>query len=101
MFTMQVGYSVRDYAAWKELFDKDPVGRAASGARSYRIFRDSDDENYVVVHLDFDTRDAAASFLEKLRSQVFNNPDAMATIIDGPPSVRILEEAASERLSAG
>ncbi|MFD1211580.1 hypothetical protein ACFQ36_05945 [Arthrobacter sp. GCM10027362] len=100
MFTLQVGYPVRNYDEWMELFDKDPIGRAASGARSYRAFRDAEDRNYVVVHLDFDTKDDAAAFLERLRSLVWNNPDVMAPLLAGSPTARILEEVVGEVLAA-
>ncbi|MFD1212552.1 putative quinol monooxygenase [Arthrobacter sp. GCM10027362] len=101
MFTLQAGYQVRDYAEWKRMFDRDPAGRAASGARSFRVFRDADDGNYVVVHLDFDTRDAANAFLERLRSQVWNDPDVMEPLLLGTPTARILEQVAGEVLATG
>ena len=49
MFTLQIGYQLRDYGAWKKVFDNDPAGRAASGARSVRVFRDAEDQNSVAV----------------------------------------------------
>jgi hypothetical protein len=101
MFTLQVGYPVRDYDAWKQVFDKDPAGRAASGARSVRVFRDTDDGNNVAVHLDFDTKDAAAAFLERLRANVWNNPDVMEPLMAGSPTALILEQVASENPAGG
>jgi quinol monooxygenase YgiN len=101
MFTLQAGYQVRDYDEWVELFDRDRIGRAASGVRSYRVFRDVEDGNYVVVHLDFDTKDEAAAFLERPCDLVWNNPDVMPPLLAGPPAVRILEEVVAEVLDAG
>ena len=101
MFTLQVRYPVRDYAAWKQAFDSDPAGRAASGARSIRVYRDADDENDVAVHLDFDTKDAAAAFLERLRANVWDNPDIMEPLMAAPPTARILEQVASENPVSG
>src|SRR3954468_7995610 len=77
MFTLQISYPVRDYGAWKKVFDSDPAGRAASGARSVRVFRDTEDQNSVAVLLDFDTKDAATVFLERLRSQVWDKPEVI------------------------
>ena len=51
MFTLQIGYQVRDYAAWKKVFDRDPAGRASSGARSVRVFRDAEDQNSIALLL--------------------------------------------------
>jgi hypothetical protein len=101
MFTLQVSYPVRDYAAFKKVFDSDPAGRAASGARSVRLFRDTNDQNSVAVHLDFDTKDAASVFLERLRSQVLDKPEVMGELMTAPPTVRILEEVAREGQATG
>jgi hypothetical protein len=101
MFTLQIGYPVRDYEAWKKVFDSDPAGRAASGARSVRVFRDTDDQNSVAVLLDFDSKDAATVFLERLRSQVWNKPDVIGQLMSASPTAKILEEVAREGRNAG
>ncbi|MDQ0864902.1 hypothetical protein [Arthrobacter globiformis] len=101
MFTLQIGYPVRDYEAWKKVFDTDPAGRAASGARFVRVFRDADDQNSVAVLLDFDSKDAATGFLEKLRSQVWDKPDVIGQLMTASPTARILEEVAREGQAAG
>lgn len=101
MFTLQIGYPVRDYAAWKKVFDSDPAGRAASGARSVRVFRETEDQNSVAVLLDFDTKDAATGFLERLRSQVWDKPEVIGQLMTAPPTARILEEVAREGQGAG
>ena len=98
---MQISYPVRDFEAFKKVFDSDPAGRAASGARSVRLFRDADAENSVAVHLDFDTKDAASVFLERLRSQVWDKPEVIGDLMTASPSARILEEVAREGQGAG
>jgi hypothetical protein len=37
-----IEHGARDYEAWKQAFDSDPVGREAGGVRRYRIMRPSD-----------------------------------------------------------
>jgi hypothetical protein len=101
MFTLQIGYPVRDYEAWKKVFDSDPAGRAASGARSVRVFRETDDQNSVAVLLDFDTKDAATVFLERLRSQVWDKPEVIGQLMTAAPTARILEQVAREGQAAG
>jgi hypothetical protein len=101
MFTLQISYPVRDYGAWKKVFDSDPAGRAASGARTIRVFRDTDDQNSVGVLLDFDTKEAATVFLERLRSQVWDKPDVVGQLMSASPTARILEEVAREGQAAG
>jgi hypothetical protein len=101
MFTLQISYPVRDYEAWKKVFDTDPADRAAAGARSVRVFRDTEDQNSVAVLLDFDTGDAATAFLERLRSQVWEKPEVIGQLMSAPPTARILEEVAREGQGAG
>ena len=96
MFTLQVSYPVRDYATFKEVFDSDPAGRAASGARSVRLLRDTDDQNSVAVLLDFDTKEAASVFLERLRSEVLDKPDVMGKLMTAAQTTRFLVEVARE-----
>jgi hypothetical protein len=101
MFTLQISYPVRDFDAFKKVFDSDPAGRAASGARTVRLFRDTDDQNSVGVLLDFDTKDAATVFLERLRSEVWDNPEVIGQLMTAAPTARILEEVAREGEGAG
>jgi hypothetical protein len=68
MPVLQIEHPVRDFEAWRRSFDRDPVGRAAGGVRSFRILRPVDDPGYVLIELDFETEGEAASFLEKLRA---------------------------------
>jgi hypothetical protein len=101
MFTLQISYPVRDFDAFKKVFDSDPAGRAASGARTVRLFRDTDDQNSVGVLVDFDTKDAATVFLERLRSEVWDNPEVIGQLMTAAPTARILEEVAREGEGAG
>ena len=63
---LQIDHGVRDFGTWKQAFDSDPVGRKAGGVRRHRIVRATDDPNYVIIELEFDTLDEAESFREKL-----------------------------------
>lgn len=42
--------------------------------------------------LDFDTKDVATVFLERLRSQVWDNPEVSGQLTSAAPTARILEE---------
>ncbi|MEC5191375.1 MULTISPECIES: hypothetical protein [unclassified Arthrobacter] len=96
MFTLQISYPVRDYEMFKKVFDIDPAGRAASGARSVRLLRDVDDHNSVVVHLDYESKDAASAFLARLRGQVWEKPEVMADLMTASPTAKIFEGMARE-----
>jgi hypothetical protein len=101
MFTLQISYPVQDYEAFKKVFDTDPAGRAASGARLVRVFRDTADQNSVTVLLDYDAKDSANAFLERLRSDVWDKPELVGQLMTAAPTARILEETAREGQGAG
>ena len=58
MITLQIEHQVRDFGMWRRAFDSDPLNRAASGVRSYRISRPLDQEDYVMLEMDFETQAA-------------------------------------------
>lgn len=73
---LQIEHKVRDFAAWKEAFDSDPVGREQGGVRRYRIARLADDPNHVLIELEFDGDDQAEAFrgaLQQLWGRVGDN----------------------------
>jgi hypothetical protein len=55
----------------------------------------------VAVLLDFDTKDVATEFLDRLRSQVWDKPEVIGQLMAAAPSGRILEEVAREGQGAG
>lgn len=59
---LQTEHGVRDFDAWKNAFDRDPIGRQRGGVRRYRVLRPTDDPNYVLVELEFDDSSAAEAF---------------------------------------
>jgi hypothetical protein len=65
---LQIEHAVRDYDAWKQAFDSDPVGRERGGVRRYRVLRPTDDPNYIVVDLEFDSATEAEAFRSALRN---------------------------------
>jgi hypothetical protein len=66
MVILKVEHSVRDYDTWKRLFDEDPLHREASGVRRYRVMRLSEDPNYVIIELEFETVAEADAFRKAL-----------------------------------
>jgi hypothetical protein len=55
MYILRIEHPVPDYDAWKASFESDPIGRERSGVRCYRALRATDDPNYVMIDLEFDT----------------------------------------------
>jgi len=67
MYVLNIWHNVNNYAEWKSVFDTDPLGREASGARRVVIERPLDDESMVVGHLEFESLDEAESFAGRLQ----------------------------------
>lgn len=61
MITLRIEHKVSSYDGWKKAFDSDPINRKKSGVKRYRIYRPTDDENYVMIELDFDNMEQAQS----------------------------------------
>ena len=68
MPTLQIEHGVQDFDAWKQAFDRDPVGRKQGGVRSYRVMRPVDDPAHVVVDLEFDDAGEAEAFRASLQN---------------------------------
>lgn len=67
MYVLRIEHAVRDFHGWKKAFESDPVGRQKSGVRRHRIFRSNDDENYVLIDLEFDIAEQAEALLDALK----------------------------------
>ena len=55
MPTLQFEHPIKDYATWKDAFDRDPVDRRGLGVRRHVIYRPSEDQHYIIGELEFDT----------------------------------------------
>jgi hypothetical protein len=67
MAILQIEHRVRDYDAWKQAFDSDPVGRKDGGVLRYRVARSAADPNLVLIELEFDEPGKAEAFQGRLR----------------------------------
>jgi hypothetical protein len=64
---LRIEHRVPDFDGWKQAFDSDPAGRRQSGVRRYQVLQSSDDPNYVMIDLEFDSMREAESFLATMR----------------------------------
>ena len=85
MHILRIEHPVPDFDAWKEVFDGDPIGRERSGVRRHRVLRPTDDPNYVMVDLEFDSASEAESVHDALR-ELWGRVDVMHS-----PQARIVE----------
>jgi hypothetical protein len=74
MPTLHIEHPTQDFTTWKRAFDTDPAGRQRSGVRRYRISRAVDDPKYVMIDLEFDTREQAEGLLRSMQG-IWSPPD--------------------------
>ena len=89
MVTLVVHHRVRDYDAWKPVFDEHEGVRRGHGELEHRVYRDIHDPNRVIVHNDFPSEDAARSFIEDPSLS-----EAMERAgVEGEPGISLIERA--------
>ena len=83
MTILRIEHPVPGYEGWKKAFDADPINRKRSGVTRYRIYRLTDNPNYVAVDLEFNNlQDAEATLAslrklwEKVEGSVMTGPQA-------------------------
>lgn len=59
MTTLRIEHKIAGYDGWKKAFDSDPLNRKQSGVKRYRIYQPTDDTNFVIIELDFDSLEQA------------------------------------------
>ena len=91
MIVLQIEHLVPDYNGWKKAFDNDPVKRKESGVRRYRIFRQVNNLNYVIVELEFDNLSEAELLMTALQ-KLWNQVEGKVMV---SPQARIVETVES------
>jgi len=87
MFMLRIEHTIPDFDGWKHAFDSDPVGRENAGVRRYRILRPTDDPNYVMIDLEFDSVEQAEALLSAMR-QVWSRVEGKIMV---DPRARIVK----------
>jgi len=59
MVTLRIEHKISSYDGWKNAFDSDPINRKKSGVKRYRIYRPMDNQDFVIIELDFDNLNQA------------------------------------------
>lgn len=75
MNTLRIENRLRDYAGWKQAFDKFDALRRDKGVRGYRITREADDPLHVFIDLDFDNVTRAEDFRDAL-ARIWRTPQS-------------------------
>jgi hypothetical protein len=90
MVTLQIEHPVTDLATWQAAFARFAEHRRRGGVCGERLGHPVDDDRYVVVDLDFPTREQAERFAGFLRTTVWASPEN-APALAGTPRTRIVE----------
>jgi hypothetical protein len=93
MATLHIQHPVTDFDTWTAAFNRFADARRNAGVRAERIQRPVDDPKFVVIDLDFDRAEDAASFRGFLSTQVWANPENSPGLA-GAPETMILEAVA-------
>ena len=92
MSTLHIEHPITDFATWHAAYDRFADHRRQAGVHAERIQRPVDDEHYIVVDLDFPSRDQALQFLTFLETRVWASRESSPALA-GAPRTRILEPA--------
>ena len=91
MIRMFVRHKVRDYTAWRKVYDEFDATRSRAGVRGHAVYCDVDDVNDVTAWHDFDDLEAAKALAssKELKSAMKN-----AGVV-GPPTIWFVRPATS------
>ncbi len=92
MPTLLIEHSISDFGTWRDAFTRFAERRKEGGVLRERIMQPIDDPHYVLIDLEFATREAAQRFLEFLETRVWSIPANSPALI-GSPRTRIVDAA--------
>jgi quinol monooxygenase YgiN len=88
MASMLVQHKVKDFAAWKNVYDSVADLRASNGELSDKVYRDASDPNSLTVIFKWDSLANAQKYA--------NSPELKAAMekagVEGPPNIFFLNE---------
>jgi heme-degrading monooxygenase HmoA len=90
MHLLQIEHPISDFDTWKGVFDSFADFRQQSGVRRHRVLQPTDDPNYVMIDLEFDSAGEAEAFLAALHRDVWSSREASPALVGGPQT-RIVE----------
>jgi hypothetical protein len=90
MTTLHIEHPITDLPTWRAAFDRFADRRRQGGVSAERLQQPVDDGHYILVDLDFPTREQARQFLDFLQTRVWASPDSSPGLA-GTPRTSILE----------
>lgn len=92
MTTLRIEHRISSFDGWKKAFESDPINRKKSGVNRYRIYRPSDNEDFVIIELDFDNLEQAQATHTALQN-IFPNIEGKLIFEVQMKFLYIIEEA--------
>ena len=91
---LQIEHEISDLAVWREAFDRFAAARQQAGVTRTEVYQPSEDPNYIVINLSFESAEAATNFRTFLINQIWSSPDSAPALV-GLPTARVLTELES------
>lgn len=91
MARLHIEHAITDLSTWLDAFNSFGQARRDAGMTSQQVHQPIDDDEYIVVDLDFASVDAANSFKGFLEQVIWQTPD-MSPGLAGAPRARVLAE---------
>ena len=89
MASMLIQHKVKDFAAWKKIFDSVADLRSAGGELSAQVFRDASNPDSLTIINKWNSLENAQKFA--------HSPELKAAMekagVEGPPNISFLNEA--------
>jgi hypothetical protein len=92
--TLHIEHPITDLETWLGAFNAFAAVRKGAGVTHERVQQPIDDPAYIVVDLDFDTREGAEAFRAFLVNEVWKVPENSPALA-GTPQTMILEPAST------
>jgi hypothetical protein len=92
MPTLHIEHPISDLDTWLGAFNRFADARRDAGVIAQRVCQPVDDNEYIVVQLDFRTVEAAQEFKSFLETVVWQSKD-LSPGLAGTPQARVLREA--------
>ena len=80
MTTLRIEHAISDYKVWKTAFDSFAEARAKAGVSGVAIRQPVDDQNYLMLDLEFDSAGPAQAFAAFLEQHVWSSPDRKSVV---------------------
>ena len=95
MAILHIEHEINDLDTWLGAFGRFEEARRGAGVIAQRVTHPIDDDNYIVIQLDFGTAEEAENFKGFLENRIWTNPDASPALA-GTPKARVLLEVDAE-----